>query len=69
MSAPITIEINGEARTLRAPLTVRELLTELALPVERLAIELNRGLLPRTEFERALADGDRLEIVTFVGGG
>lgn len=69
MSLPITIEVNGERRTLPASLTVRELLTQLALPADRLAIELNRDLLPRAQFERQLVDGDRLEIVTFVGGG
>lgn len=65
----ISIEVNGERRDVRAGLTVRALLGELALPVERIAIELNRALLPRAELDRALRDGDCLEIVTFVGGG
>lgn len=69
MPSPITIELNGEPRSLPAPLTVHELLALLALSAPRLAVELNRELLPRGDFERRLADGDRLEIVTFVGGG
>ena len=65
----IRLSVNGEARAVAAPLSVRSLLRELALPAERLAVELNRELLPRAAFDRVLRDGDALEIVTFVGGG
>ncbi len=65
----IMIEVNGEPRRAAASATVRTLLAELALPAERIAIELNRDLLPRDRYDRRLAAGDRLEIVTFVGGG
>jgi thiamine biosynthesis protein ThiS len=65
-----TIELNGERRAVRAGATVRELLeVELRIAAERVAVELNRALLPRTMWDRVLASGDRLEIVTFVGGG
>jgi thiamine biosynthesis protein ThiS len=67
-SNEIAIEVNGEPRRARAR-SVRELLAELELPQERIAVELNRELLPRDRFDRPLAAGDRLEIVTFVGGG
>src|SRR5262249_34831340 len=65
-----TIELNGEHRAVRAGATVRELL-EVGRRVagERVAVELNRALLPRAQWDRVLAAGDRLEIVTFVGGG
>jgi len=63
------IEVNGEPRRAAASTTVRALLAQLALPAERIAVELNRDLLPRDRFDRPLAAGDRLEIVTFVGGG
>lgn len=69
MTATLTIAVNGEPRQLAAATTVRALLAELRLPAERLAVELNRALLPRAEFDRLLRDGDQLEIVTFVGGG
>jgi thiamine biosynthesis protein ThiS len=65
----IEVEVNGELRAVGARATVRQLLAELELPFERIAVELNRELLPRDRFERPLAAGDRLEIVTFVGGG
>jgi thiamine biosynthesis protein ThiS len=69
MDDTITIEVNGEERRARARTTVRELLLELGVPVERIAVELNRDLLSRERFGRALEPGDRLEIVTLVGGG
>ena len=69
-ASPLAIELNGERRDVAAGTTVRALLREtLRLAEDRIAIELNRELLPRAQWERALAAGDRLEIVTFVGGG
>lgn len=66
----ILIELNGAPRPVRAGATVRALIQdELRLPVDRIAIELNRELLPRNAWDRPLAGGDRLEVVTFVGGG
>jgi thiamine biosynthesis protein ThiS len=65
-----TIELNGERRSVPSGATVRELLeVELRIAGERVAVELNRALLPRAQWDRVLAGGDRLEIVTFVGGG
>lgn len=65
-----TIELNGELRPLRSGATVRDLVeVELRIAAERVAVELNRALLPRTQWDRVLAGGDRVEIVTFVGGG
>jgi thiamine biosynthesis protein ThiS len=65
-----TIELNGERRSIQSGATVRELLeVELKIAGERVAVELNRALLPRAQWDRVLAGGDRLEIVTFVGGG
>ncbi|MSR46168.1 MAG: sulfur carrier protein ThiS [Planctomycetes bacterium] len=65
----MTIQLNGEARQLAADATVRVLVAQLRLPVERIAVEINQEILPRAEFDRALADGDKIEVVTFVGGG
>ena len=65
-----TIELNGELRPIRGGATVRELVeVELRIASERVAVELNRALLPRAQWDRVLAGGDRVEIVTFVGGG
>jgi thiamine biosynthesis protein ThiS len=62
--------INGEARSFEAPLTISGLLDQLGLKQDRVAVEYNRTLLPRTDWAAtALAEGDSLEIVQFVGGG
>ena len=64
------ITVNGKAKELAAPATVAGLLDILNLDPTRVAIELNRDILPRAEFAgRQLSDGDTLEIVQFVGGG
>jgi thiamine biosynthesis protein ThiS len=62
--------INGDSREFADGLTVSALVDELAMRGDRLAIELNRDIVPRTRWtETTLKDGDKLEIVHFVGGG
>ena len=64
------IELNGEPRHLPDGASVAALLVELALDPARVAIERNRAIVPRSTFAKVpLADGDRIEIVHFVGGG
>jgi thiamine biosynthesis protein ThiS len=66
----IEVIVNGEAH--QAPLGARvtDLVKQLELAPERLAIELNLSILPRSKWtETELRSGDRLEIVHFVGGG
>jgi thiamine biosynthesis protein ThiS len=66
----MVITVNGEEREVRADLTLTELLAELELRSERVAIELNLDILPRDQWAQTrLHSGDRLEIVHFVGGG
>jgi thiamine biosynthesis protein ThiS len=66
----ISITLNGEARTLRAESTLRDLLAELQLDPKYLAVELNRRVIPRARHaETILQPGDEIEIVTLVGGG
>ncbi|MCA9243728.1 MAG: sulfur carrier protein ThiS [Phycisphaerales bacterium] len=70
MSPSMQIHINGEPQTLDGALTVADLLARFELAPQRVAVEINEELAPRASFaERRLADGDRVEIVTFVGGG
>lgn len=65
----MNITINGKTQPLSAA-TVQELLQALGLEVCRVAVEHNRDIVPRERFAAtALADGDALEIVQFVGGG
>jgi thiamine biosynthesis protein ThiS len=62
--------VNGEDREFSSVSTVSALLVQLGMKPDRVAVELNRDLLPRDRWDRAkLSDGDKLEIVHFVGGG
>ena len=64
------ITVNGQARRIAQGTTVARLLDELQLATKYVAVEVNLQLVPRREHaECRLADGDRLEIVTLVGGG
>jgi thiamine biosynthesis protein ThiS len=66
----IHIHVNGEARTWRSGATVAELLQDLDIRTERVAVELNLEILDRATFDqRSLKDGDRIEILGFIGGG
>ena len=64
------IRVNGEWHERPADMTVADLLAALSLDVRRVAVERNRLIVRRADFDTtALADGDELEIVTLVGGG
>ena len=63
------IQINGQEKEVSAS-TVAELVEQLGFKGDRLAIELNRDIVPRAKWaETPLHEGDRLEMVHFVGGG
>jgi sulfur carrier protein len=65
----VNIELNGETRSVPAG-TVKELLESLEIDSKRVAVELNMEILPKADYEtRTSADGDKIEIVHFVGGG
>ena len=64
------ITVNGEERSFDAPITLSALVEKLGLKLDRVAVEHNRILLPRAQWDAtSLAEGDHLEIVQFVGGG
>jgi len=66
----MTLHINGEAREFADSLSLASLLKEMALKGDRVAIELNRNIVPRDQWAQTiLHNGDVLEIVHFVGGG
>jgi len=71
----MNLHINGEARTFPDPappaqFTLSSLIDVLNMKSDRVAVELNREIAPRDRWpETILKDGDRLEIVHFVGGG
>jgi thiamine biosynthesis protein ThiS len=70
MSERIAVVINGQTRTVVQGTTVAALIVELGLADRRVAVERNLEVVPRAQHASTLlAAGDRLELVTFVGGG
>jgi len=70
MSERIDVVINGETRTVVQGTTIGALIGELGFGDRRVAVERNREVVPRAAHATTvLAAGDRLEVVTFVGGG
>ncbi|MEJ7597794.1 MAG: sulfur carrier protein ThiS [Kofleriaceae bacterium] len=70
MSTSIDLVVNGHPRTVPTGTTIAVLIVELGLGDRRVAVERNREVVPRAQHPTTtLADGDRLELVTFVGGG
>ncbi len=64
------ISVNGKTQTIEAPLTVAQFLETLGLAGRRVALELNREIVPRNSYDSVrLKTGDSLEIIHFVGGG
>ena len=62
--------INGETREIAKRVNLLELLEEFSLPSERIAIELNKQVVRKKDWESILVnDADKIEIVHFVGGG
>ena len=66
----LTVKLNGEPRRVSAGATISAMLAELGLNSERVAVERNREIVPRSTLnEVEVRDGDAFEIVHFVGGG
>ena len=64
------LTINGEERSFENVLDIAGLVGALGLDARKVAVERNLEIVPRSTYARVLlADGDRLEIVQFVGGG
>ena len=64
------VEINGESRELPEGLSLNDLIRELSLAPERIAVELNHEVVRRREWPvTMIANDDRIELVHFVGGG
>jgi len=64
------VTINGESRPLAAPQSVQALLDGLGLDTRKVAVELNLEIVPRSAYGATqVGDGDKLEIVHFIGGG
>ena len=69
-TATLSLTVNGESRRFAAPITVAGLLAALGLPEAKVAVERNLEIVPKSAYATlSLAEGDRLEIVHFIGGG
>jgi sulfur carrier protein len=70
MTAEVTVRVNGEPLTLSQGASIATLLEKLAVSTPRVAVERNRDIVPKAQYATtALAEGDELEVVEFVGGG
>lgn len=66
----MTLHINGEPREFPDGLSLSALIAQLGMKAGRVAVELNMEIVPRSSWDATrLKDGDKLEIVHFVGGG
>ena len=66
----VSITVNGEHRRVRAGLSLADLAQDLGLKPEKVAVERNLSVVPRSTLAQVMVeDGDELEIVHFVGGG
>jgi thiamine biosynthesis protein ThiS len=66
----MTVRLNGEQRECREGMTLADLVAELGLGTRRIAVEVNRDIIPRDEYAHCrLHPGDEIELVHFVGGG
>jgi thiamine biosynthesis protein ThiS len=66
----MNILLNGQPHALPGSLTVAQLMESLAVSPAQVAIERNREIVPRSRYgEVMLAEGDAVEIVSFIGGG
>lgn len=66
----MTLTINGEERAFGALSNVASLVAELGLDARKVAVERNLEIVPRSAYlQTAIVDGDRIEIVHFIGGG
>ena len=64
------ITVNGKGGTLTGPLSVADYLEQNNYQIKRIAVEMNGDILPKYSYsDTMLKDGDRLEVVSFVGGG
>ena len=70
MSDPIIIQLNGEAYELAAQLSILELVAQLKLSHGRLAVEINREIIPRSEHaDTLICADDVVEVIHAIGGG
>lgn len=68
-SSTLQIHLNGQPRSTKPGTTLQTLLEEMSLTPDKVAVEVNKRLVRAADYGRELAEGDQVEVVTFVGGG
>lgn len=64
------INVNGETRQISTGSTISELIAHMDLADKRVAVEVNQQIVPRSQYsDHQVSAGDRVEIVTAIGGG
>lgn len=64
------ITLNGQEKSLKAPMTIAAMLREMGLAERRVAVEINREIIPHSQHgELLLQENDRVEVVFAIGGG
>lgn len=64
------MKVNGNEISAKENMTVRQLLEEQGFRTDRVAVELNGNICPKSQFDKViLKDSDKIEVVSFVGGG
>lgn len=64
------ITLNGQPHTLEGPLSIRQLLEHLAVPLDLVAVQRNDDIVPRSAHASVfVGEGDRIEVITFSAGG
>ena len=66
----MNVEINGVIHTLNTQTSLQQLVTDMGLENKRLAIEVNREIVPRSRYkDYIISESDKIEIVQAIGGG
>jgi len=66
----MTIIINGDTKEIPGGLNLEDVLDLFSLPSQRVAVELNKNVVPRREWNKTtVAESDKIEVIHFVGGG
>lgn len=66
----MNIYINGESQSIETPITIEALVARQSLAQSQIAVEINGAIVPRSTYAGTLvAEGDKVEIVRFIGGG
>ena len=66
----IKIELNGKSKVIKGDYKIKDLISDLKIPIKKVAIELNQEILDKKKLSKIkIKNNDKIEIVHFIGGG